>query len=378
MGILNELREEMRLLEDEASHDGYWYSISGVLTTLVCGMLCGLRQIDDIHDWAKASPVRAFFQQQVEIAKTPCRAQFYNILRCVDADKFSLSFARWMSTVLNGGAAGKTVSIDGKTVRGTGKLTKDGSVLHIASALISEHNLVIGSRECATKTGEQAAFRELIGLLDVSGSIVVADALHCNQTSAKAVVDAGAAYLFVVKDNVPRLKEDIELYFRDGQALSHQTIEKNGGRIEKRTAYTSSDIQWLLGKKKWENIATIGALHREFEKGGKQSSEWHYYISSAVLSPKALLTHARLEWAVESMHWLLDVHFTEDKTRVWDMNVQKILNTTRKIALNMIRLFKSANRPERLPLTSVFKENLFDLGQFAAFLDFFRSTSKLD
>ena len=81
---------------------------------------------------------------------------------------------------------------------------------------------------------------------------------------------------------------------------------------------------------------------------------------------------------VESMHWLLDVHFTEDKTRVWDMNVQKILNTTRKIALNMVRLFKSASRPERLPLTSVFKENLFDIGQFAAFLDFFCSASKLD
>ena len=78
------------------------------------------------------------------------------------------------------------------------------------------------------------------------------------------------------------------------------------------------------------------------------------------------------------MHWLLDVHFTEDKTRVWDMKVQKVLNTTRKIALNMARLFKSANHPDMVPLTSVFKTNLFDTGQLARFLDFFRSTSKLD
>ena len=128
----------------------------------------------------------------------------------------------------------------------------------------------------------------------------------------------------------------------------------------------------------FRGLSTIGTIHREFEKGGNKSSEWHCYISSAVLSPQALLTHARLEWAEESMHWLLDVHFSEDKTRVWDMNVQKILNTTRKIALNMVRLFKSASRPERLPLTSAFKENLFDIGQFAAFLDFFCSASKLD
>ena len=147
MGILNALQKEMRLLEAAAAHDGYWYSVSGVLTTLVCGMLCGLRQIDDIHDWAKAAPTRTFFEAQFGITKMPCRAQFYNILRCVDAQKFNKSFARWMSGVLNGSVKGKTISIDGKTVCGTGKRSKDGSVLHIASALVSDLNLVIGSLE---------------------------------------------------------------------------------------------------------------------------------------------------------------------------------------------------------------------------------------
>jgi len=368
----------MRLLEEGAGHDGYWYRIGDVLTILVSGMLCGLQRIDDIHDWANAAPPRAFLEAQFGITRTPCRAQFYNILRCVDAEKFNRGFVRWMSTALNGSAQGKTVAIDGKTVCGTGKLTKDGSVLHIASALVSELNLVIGSLECGTKTGEQTAFRELLGLLDVSGSIVVADALHCSRKSAKAVTDAGADYLFVVKDNVPRLKEDIQLYIRGGEVPSHRTVEKNGGRIETRTAYASCEVGWLDGKETLPSISTIGAIHREFEKGAQKSSEWHYYVSSAAVSPEALLTHARLEWGVESMHWLLDVHFAEDKTRVWDMNVQKILNTTRKIALNMVRLYKSAKHPDRVPLTSVFKENLFDTCKFTRFLDFFRSTAKLD
>ena len=120
----------------------------------------------------------------------------------------------------------------------------------------------------------------------------------------------------------------------------------------------------------------LPAPYREFGKAGK--SRWHYYISSATLSPEALLSHARLEWAAESEHWLLDVHFTEDKTRVWDMNIQKILNTARKIPLNMVRLFKAANLPERVPLTSVFKGNLFDASELAKFLDFFSSGVKLD
>ena len=78
------------------------------------------------------------------------------------------------------------------------------------------------------------------------------------------------------------------------------------------------------------------------------------------------------------MHWLLDVHYTEDKTRIWDMNVQKILNTARKIALNLIWIFKRANCNNNTPLTSVMKHNLFDLEIFADFLNFFRRVHKLD
>jgi predicted transposase YbfD/YdcC len=344
----------------------------------VCGLLCGLREIGEILDWAKSAPTRKFLEEQFGIGRIFCRAQFYNILGCVDAERFKAAFSKWMQNLLQGHMKGKTVAIDGKTVCGTDKLTPDGSVLHIASAIVSDFKLVIGSQECGTKTEEINAFRELVEMLDVEGAVVVADALHCKPKSAKAVVDAKADYLFVVKDNQESLKEDIELYIKNEDVKSHSAKEKNGGRIETRTAYVSCDIDWMEQKDKWVNLTCIGAIHREFEKSGKKSSEWRYYISSASLSPEELLTHARMEWAVESMHWLLDVHYAEDKTRVWDMGVQKILNTARKIALNMIRMFKDANRPKRVPLTGIMRENLFDLAQFATFLDFFRHESKLD
>jgi len=236
----------------------------------------------------------------------------------VDAEKFKRAFIRWMYNALSRGTQGKTVSIDGKTVCSTDKLTEDGSVLHIASAIVSDLKLVIGSQECTTKMGEITAFRELIDLLDISGAVVVADALHCNQKSAKTVVDAGADYLFVVKDNLPTLKSNIKMFFENEDTLSEQTTEKNGGRIETRTASTCTEIGWLDGIENWTNIACIGTIHRECEsiKHGHKSSERHYYISSTPLSPAELLAHARMEWAVESMHWLLDVHFSEDKTCV--------------------------------------------------------------
>jgi predicted transposase YbfD/YdcC len=278
----------------------------------------------------------------------------------VDAEKFSGTFIKWMQSLLQGGVAGKTVAIDGKSVCATDKLTRDGSVLHIASAIVSEYGMVIDSRECGTKTGEVMAFRELIEMLDVSGAVVVADALHCTVKSATAVVEAGAEYLFSVKDNNLNLKADIELYFQNESVESFSKTEKNGGRVEKRTGYVTNEIDWLDGRDRWENLTCIGAIHTEFAKGDKKSSEWHYYISSATLSAEELLKHARLEWGVEAMHWLLDVHFAEDKTRVWDMNVQKTLNIMRKIALNLAKQYK-AKINSCIPFSAILKRNLYDL-----------------
>jgi len=368
MDAVSGLQKMMKEADDGTKHQGYWYSISEALIIMVCGMLCSLQTIDDIHEWAKAAPTQMFLKEQFWIEKIPCRAQFYNILACVDAEKFNRSFIKWMQGVLHSGISGKTVAIDGKTICATDKLTEDGSVLHIASAIVSEYGLVIGSRECRTKTGEMTAFRELIDLLDVSGAVVVADALHCHKKSAKTVVGAGADYLFSVKDNQPNLRANIELYFQNEKTENSAIVEKNGGRIERRTGYVSHDIDWLESREEWEKLSCIGAIHTEFEKAGHKSSEWHYYISSAPLTAEELLRHARLEWGVESMHWLLDVHFAEDKTRVWDMNVQKLLNTMRKIALNLSKNYK-AKTESGIPISGVLKRNLFDLNNFAAFLD---------
>lgn len=370
MSILGRLSEEMQEVEKASAHAGYYYKISDALTIMICGMLCNLQNISDIHEWSKAESVKKFLLEQFQIRKIPSRAQFYNLLGCVDPAKFNMAFIRWMEYVLHGSATGKTIAIDGKTICSTEKLTSDNNPLHIASAIISDNNLVIGSLPCETKISEPKAFRELIQMLDISGAIVVADALHCRTKSAKEVIQEGGDYLFVVKDNAPALKENIRLFVENEGLETHTRSEKNGGRIEKRTAYVSQDIDWLEGREKWAELRTIGAIHTETEKSGKKTSEWHYYISSADLSAEDLLKHARLEWAVESMHWLLDVHFAEDKTKVWDMNVQQNLNIMRKIALNLAREYKSQKMP-RSPISGILKRNMYDLNNLTEFLHFF-------
>ncbi len=360
MKIIEALDNAMEMVEKKTEHQGYQYRVRDILLTLICGMLCSLQTIEVIYEWCKEEYVHNFLNEQFHGVNIPCRAQFYNILGCVKSEVFNEVFMGWMKTILQANMQGKTIAIDGKAICSSDTFKKDSaeSMIHITSAYLSEYGLTIGSVAGTKKTSEINAFRELIQLLDLKGCIVVADALHCNPKTAEAVTKEEADYLFVVKDNQKTLHENIALYVQSEPLESFQTIEKNGGRIEKRTSFVCYDTSWLEDSDKWANLSMIGAIHRETEKNGIKSSEWHYYISSKALTPEQLLTHARAEWGVESMHWLLDVHFSEDKTKVWDGNLQKNLNYMRKTALNFAKMFKMRTN-SKLAMSKILKKNLF-------------------
>ena len=126
-----------------------------------------------------------------------------------------------------------------------------------------------------------------------------------------------------------------------------RTVEKNRERIEIRTAYTSDDAAWLCGREKWKNLCCIGAIRKEVEADGKRTEEWDYYISSRRLSAEELLHHARMEWAVESMHWLLDVHYGEDYCRIANkaaqQNLRRHRTTRRCVGRCLFRHLRHAN-----------------------------------
>lgn len=270
--MFNSLEQAMKQVEVESCHYGYWYSVSDVLLIMVSGLLSGLKDIEEISEWSRSEIGQNLLISEFNITKAPCRSHFYTILRRVNYEAFRKYFMMWMQSLLKDKFAHKTISIDGKTIRSTDQRSADGSALHIASALISEYGFVIASKECQTKTGEITVFRELVQSLDVKGTIVVADALHCNQKSAEVVVEAGGSYLFSVKNNNKHLRESIEI-FSYNQKTDEYTSgpEKNGGRIETRTAYLSDKIELFSHKDKWKDLACVGAIHREVEKQDKKT-----------------------------------------------------------------------------------------------------------
>ena len=359
-GIAGKLPEYLVEVGVVEPYLGYKFKVSDVLTVAILGTLCGLQNMKMIYKWTTTKRVKDFLRENFGIVFIPKYVQFTNILGNVNANELNLAFIKWAKNLI-GEVSGKTIAIDGKTINSTvAKYGKKGA-LHIVSAYVSELGLTMGQTMVKAKKNEIPAFRDLLELLDISGAIVVADALNCQKKTAKAIVEKGGDYLLSVKKNQKNLYDDVEAYviLEPEQFDKHTQIEKNSGRIEKRTAWIYDNFEQTDEMRKWANLCCIGVIETEFETKNGKTNEKHYYISSAPLTPENLLKHARLEWGVESMHWLLDVHFNEDRCTANDRNTQLTLNILRKIVLNLLKNYK-AESGIKSPLSNIMMDCLMD------------------
>ena len=352
--------EEVELTE---GYEPYFCSVEDAITIVIVGTFCGLRNLKQIHGWANHEKIRVILHERFGVLHIPCYYWLTCLLKILEPKSMSACFTRWVTSLLPSDMAGRTVSFDGKTVCSTSRMERYENPLHIVSAQVSELGLTFGQESVDGKSNEIPAVQRLIKMLRLQGCIVVADALNCQKDTASAIVEQGADYLLSVKNNQPNLKKDIEDYVQDEQLRKTMETatsnEKNRERVERRTAFITNDIDWLDFKGDWVNIRSIGAINTRFTSKSGVSNEWHYYISSKALTAEELLKHARAEWSVESMHWILDVHFGEDNCRVQDENLQKILNIIRKVVINSLRVFRDKTNSKR-PFSNIMLDCMID------------------
>ena len=366
-----ELEDALEVLETEREYDGYFCSIKAAVIIVILGSLCDLQSVKKIHAWATTEHVRKFLEETFGIKRIPCYWWLLSLLGIIRPESLNECMKQWVASVVPELAAKLeaeeneqskqkkktlTIAIDGKEIRSTGKMKKYDNPLHIISAQIGELGLTLAQRTVATKSNEIPAVPELIKELAIPGCMVVADAMNCQIETAEAIVEAKADYLLSAKGNQQALMNDIAEYVHDTKLRAEMDrvsrTERGHGRKETRRAYTSADVSWQPGGRVWPELKCIGAIHTRFETSKGVTEEWHYYISSKALRAEELLHHAREEWSVESMHWLLDVHFDEDRCRVQSKNVQQNLNMLHKCALNIIRIYKRETQ-SKLPLNGI-------------------------
>lgn len=338
--------EEFGEVETTQPYDGYFYSVRTAITISICGMFCGLQTMKAIHMWATHEKTKEFLKERFGIECVPCYSWYTQILGLIHPKSFSDAFTKWIVGLI-GEVGDMTMSLDGKTVCSTMSMQCYDTPLHIVSAQLAELGITVGQVSVEGKSNEIPAVRQLLECLEIGGCMIVADAMHCQKETAEAVIGGGGDYLFSAKDNQPTLKAEIADFVQDdvlrGTMETVTKTEKNRDRIEVRTAYSTCEINWLYGREEWPHLACIGAINTRFSTKKGESDVWHYYISSRNLTAADLLDTARKEWSVESMHWLLDVRFGEDACRAAEQRTQENLNIIRKIILNVLRLYKTAN-----------------------------------
>jgi predicted transposase YbfD/YdcC len=239
------------------------------------------------------------------------------------------------------------VAIDGKTSRRTHNRRTGDKALHLVSAFATNSRLVLGQEAVFEKSNEITAIPALIKRLDLVGALVSIDAMGCQTTIAQSTLDAGADYLLAVKDNQPTLHAEIESYFATAPAAEvekAETIGKDHGRFELRNYNVSHQVDWYAaersypGAPRFPQLTTIGIVESRIERGGTIQTERRSYISSRTLSAAAFAAAARGHWAIENtLHWVLDVTFREDLSRLRIGHGAKNMAVVRHFALNLVR-----------------------------------------
>lgn len=338
---MEEIRVKLSSIEDPRHQSYVKYALADILIIIMCAVLCGLDTLGDLVIYAKNR--EEFLTKELGIEKVPSKATFARILSMVDGKQIGEAIINILHDRF--GTVGEVVAVDGKAICSTTKPGNPHSALQILSAYVTSSGVILAQESIHEKTNEIPVFQEMLTYMDVAGKTVTADAMHCQRETCRGILQRKGDYLFGLKENQSSLLEDVRLFFEDqinqDEWEISKTVEKNAGRIEKRICRKSKDISWLK-EYEWPGLQTVFSIERIVETRGHQSRETSYYISSRDASAKQLMALAREHWKIESMHWILDVTFSEDDCRFLSENAHKSMNALRKFALAVHKNFLTA------------------------------------
>ena len=275
---------------------------------------------------------------------TPAHDHLGDILATLDAEQFQSCFVAWVAAVA--GVPAGVIAIDGKTVRRSGQKSGAKAAIHMVSAFAARQRLVLGQVKVAEKSNEIVAIPKLLGILAIEGAIITIDAMGCQRDIAQTVIDKKADYVLALKGNQGSLREDVELFameqkakgFTDTQISQDTTVDGDHGRIETRTTTVIHDVKWLQERHDWPGLKGVVIIESTREISGKVERERRCYITSSLMLASRLGPVVRSHWAIEnSLHWVMDMVFRDDESRVRNDHAPANFTTIKHMALNLLR-----------------------------------------
>jgi predicted transposase YbfD/YdcC len=342
--------EHFSTLKDPRIERHKLYPLSEVLLLLLCGTICYCESWEDLE---------AFGEERLDFLREylpfthgiPDKNTLSRVMASLNPKEFKESFIRWVASFqldISG-----TIAIDGKKLRRSYDKAENSPSIHMVSAFATEARLVLGQVKVDDKSNEITAIPDLLDQIKIKGLIVSIDAMGCQKEIAAKIIDQEGDYVLSLKGNQETLHQDVELFLKT--ELQKKTmpkhlkfieeIEKGHGRIERRQYWITEKTDWLDMKPEWKGLRSIGCVRRIREMEGKMSEEWSYFIASIPAKPALFSKAVRNHWGIENrLHWVLDVVFNEDQSRLRSKNTAENMAIIRHFVMNLLQQAKSFHK----------------------------------
>jgi len=325
------------------------HELTDMLTIAICAVICnadGWVEIE-LFGQSKADWFKSFLDFPNGI---PSHDTFGRVFAALDPVAFEACFMSWVKSLCED-TAGDVVAIDGKTLRRSFDQAAGKTALHMVSAWAADSGLTLGQTATEQKSNEITAIPKLMELLDIRGATVTIDAMGCQKKIAEQIIKQEGDYMLGLKGNQGTLHDEVKLLmdeavehdFAHMQYDFHETLDGDHGRIEHRKVWCTHDVDWFKDKDQWPGLRSFVMVESQRTVGEKTTGERRYFISSLDGTNAKRAAHAiRTHWGIEnSVHWILDVAFDEDRCRVREGNAAENMSLLRRIALNLLKNNKS-------------------------------------